>query len=78
MSGAIVVISVGAALGALLRWVLGMSLNSVWPTIPLGTLTANLAGGLLIGVANEFFRNHAGLPPAEGRRRSRARRCLGH
>ncbi|OWT66312.1 fluoride efflux transporter CrcB [Candidimonas nitroreducens] len=63
MNAAIVVISIGAALGALLRWVLGISLNALWPTIPLGTLVANLVGGLLIGVANEFFRNHAGLPP---------------
>lgn len=62
MISAVLVISVGAALGALLRWVLGMGLNALWPTIPLGTLAANLVGGLLIGVASEFFRNHGGLP----------------
>ncbi|MEO6984646.1 MAG: fluoride efflux transporter CrcB [Paralcaligenes sp.] len=60
---AIVAISIGAALGALLRWVLGLSLNHLWPTMPLGTLAANLIGGLLIGVAAEFFRNHGGLAP---------------
>ena len=63
MAPAIIGIGVGAALGALLRWVLGMSLNSLWPTIPLGTLAANLIGGLLIGVASEFFASHAGLSP---------------
>lgn len=63
MGTAIFAISIGAALGALLRWVLGLSLNSFWPTIPLGTLAANLIGGLLIGVASEFFRNHSGLSP---------------
>jgi hypothetical protein len=37
----------GAGLGALLRWFLGDRLNPVFPTLPLGTLTANLLGGLL-------------------------------
>ena len=32
----------GAGCGALLRWWLGMLLNPVFPTIPLGTLTANV------------------------------------
>ena len=34
----ILVVSVGAALGALLRWWLGLMLNPVFPTVPLGTL----------------------------------------
>lgn len=63
MLSAIFAISIGAALGALLRWVLGMGLNSLWPTLPLGTLAANLIGGLLIGVASVFFANHSGLAP---------------
>jgi CrcB protein len=62
MVASIVGISVGAALGALLRWVLSVALNALWPTIPLGTLAANLIGGLLIGVAAEFFASHTGLP----------------
>jgi diguanylate cyclase (GGDEF)-like protein len=41
----------GAALGALLRWVLGTQLNSLFPSIPPGTVVANLVGGYLIGVA---------------------------
>jgi CrcB protein len=61
--GAVLVISIGAALGALLRWALGMGLNSLWPTLPLGTLAANLIGGLLVGLASEFFANHSGLAP---------------
>lgn len=63
MMSAAIGISIGAALGALLRWVLGMGLNSIWPTIPLGTLAANLIGGLLIGVASEFFASHGSLSP---------------
>jgi CrcB protein len=40
-----------------------MGLNSLWPTLPLGTLAANLIGGLLVGLASEFFANHSGLAP---------------
>ncbi|MEW6313191.1 MAG: fluoride efflux transporter CrcB [Pseudomonadota bacterium] len=55
-------VGVGAALGAWLRWLLGIALNPVFPTVPLGTLAANLVGGYLIGVAMEFFMQHASLP----------------
>jgi CrcB protein len=53
----------GAGCGAVLRWWLGSLLNPVFPTLPLGTLAANLIGGLLVGVAGAFFTHHTGLPP---------------
>ncbi|SNX61477.1 camphor resistance protein CrcB [Nitrosomonas ureae] len=56
-------ICIGASLGAVLRWLLGMSLNALFPTIPLGTLAANLIGGYLIGVALAIFANHPGFAP---------------
>ena len=43
-------ISLGASLGALLRWVTGLAFNGLVPLIPLGTLLANLTGGYCIGV----------------------------
>lgn len=49
----------GAGCGALLRWWLGGWLNPIFPTIPLGTLAANLIGGLLIGVASAFFTHNS-------------------
>lgn len=52
----------GAGVGALLRWWLGGLLNPAFPTVPLGTLAANLLGGLLVGLANTFFTHHSGLP----------------
>ena len=58
-----VAVGVGAACGAWLRWVLGNLLNAVHGYIPLGTLTANLAGGYLIGIATAFFSSHAGISP---------------
>ena len=53
----------GAGLGALLRWFLGDRLNPVFPTLPLGTLAANLLGGLLVGLAVAWFGRHPGVPP---------------
>ena len=60
---AVLAVFVGAGVGALLRWSLGGWLNPVFPTVPLGTLAANLGGGLLVGVASAFFSHHAGLAP---------------
>ena len=47
----ILAISLGASVGAVSRWFLGLGLNALFPTIPLGTLAANLIGGYLVGVA---------------------------
>ncbi len=58
-----VAVGVGAALGAWLRWLLGVAFNAVLPSLPLGTLASNLSGGLLIGVAVEFFGQRTGLAP---------------
>jgi len=58
-----VVVGIGAALGAWARWGLGVALNSVVPTLPLGTLAANLIGGYLVGVAVELFVQHSGITP---------------
>lgn len=51
----------GAAVGAWLRWGLGAALNPLFPTLPLGTLAANLSGGLLMGLAMELLSRHAVL-----------------
>ena len=59
----ILAISLGAALGALLRWVLGDKLNSLFPAIPPGTLVANLIGAYIVGVAIAFFATYTALAP---------------
>lgn len=51
----VIAIAVGAVLGALLRWGLGLWLNGIYPAVPMGTLAANLLGGYLIGLAIAFF-----------------------
>ncbi|ODP32287.1 fluoride efflux transporter CrcB [Pandoraea sp. ISTKB] len=62
MLASVVAISIGAALGALLRWALSVQLNAILPTLPLGTLAANLGGGYLIGVAVALFSHIPSIP----------------
>ncbi|HQR51207.1 MAG TPA: fluoride efflux transporter CrcB [Methylophilaceae bacterium] len=64
--GGFIAVGVGAALGAWLRWGLGLLLNPVLPTLPLGTLAANLVGGYLMGIAMGIISHYASLP-AEAR-----------
>jgi CrcB protein len=63
MFNSILAISLGASIGAVMRWLLGLSLNSLFPIIPPGTLIANLLGGYLIGLAVAFFAGHPDLTP---------------
>lgn len=59
-----VAVGVGAALGAWLRWGLGLVLNPVFLALPLGTLVANLLGGYLVGVAVGLFHLNSQWPLA--------------
>jgi fluoride exporter len=63
MFNSVVLISVGAAAGAVTRWLLGLALNGLFPAIPPGTLVANLVGGYLVGVAMEAFSAPLGMAP---------------
>ena len=60
---AFLAVGIGAALGAWLRWGLGLWLNPVFPALPLGTLSANLIGGYSIGLVIAWLTEHPGLPP---------------
>lgn len=59
----VIAASVGAALGALLRWWLSLRLNALFPAIPPGTLAANLMGAYVIGAAIAFFAGFPALSP---------------
>lgn len=61
---AFVAIGIGAALGAWLRYLLSLAMNAILPTLPLGTLVANLGGGFLIGIAVAVFGANADWSPA--------------
>jgi fluoride exporter len=60
----VLAISLGAALGALARWGLGLALNALFPAVPPGTLAANLIGGYLVGLALPLLAAHPDWHPA--------------
>jgi CrcB protein len=60
----VLAICLGACAGALLRWRLGLWLSTPGALLPWGTLTANLVGGYLVGVAVAVFQALPQLDPA--------------
>jgi len=60
---ALFAVGLGAAFGAWLRWLLGLLMNPLFPTLPLGTLAANLLGGFLMGLALGVFAHYQSLAP---------------
>ena len=60
---AVLAICLGACVGALLRWQLGLWLNHAGAWLPWGTLAANLIGGYLVGVAVALLHQHPQLDP---------------
>jgi CrcB protein len=59
----ILAVGVGAAVGAWLRWALGVLLNGLFPAIPPGTLVANLIGGYVVGGAIGYFAQAPSISP---------------
>ena len=59
-----VAVGLGAAIGAWLRWGLGLWLAGAHDKVQAGTLAANLGGGYLIGIALGFFAGYPDLAPA--------------
>ena len=60
---AFLAVAVGAVLGAWLRWLLVGKFNAVLPQLPLGTLIANIGGGLIIGFAVAYFTDAPNMHP---------------
>ena len=56
-------VGLGAALGAWLRWGLGLWLGGLHQKVNVGTLVANLGGGYLVGLALGFFAASPQLSP---------------
>jgi CrcB protein len=61
--GAILAVGSGAAVGAWSRWALSLVLNPLFPTVPLGTLAANLVGGFLMGVCMALMSHYEAMSP---------------
>lgn len=63
MIASMLAVAAGASLGAVWRWGLGEWLNPLYAPLPLGTLAANLIGGLLVGLSVAYFTHqHTGAP----------------
>ena len=54
---------IGGGTGSMLRWFLGMKLNPLHHAIPIGTLTANLAGAFIIGMGLAWFNRMTHIDP---------------
>jgi len=54
---------IGGGTGSVLRWFLGMKLNPLHNAIPIGTLTANLAGAFIIGMGLAWFNRMPHIDP---------------
>ena len=63
MLGAALALSAGAILGAMLRWLLSSGLNSILPQLAVGTLSVNLLGAYLVGLAYGFCSQNLQLSP---------------
>ncbi|WP_370765734.1 fluoride efflux transporter CrcB [Haemophilus sp.] len=55
MFQSLILVSTGAAIGASLRWGLGLWLNSLFSTLAFGTLAANFIGCFLMGILVAVF-----------------------
>jgi fluoride exporter len=54
-------VGAGGALGSLLRWMLSLRMNPLFPNLPLGTLASNVIAGYVIGVAVAFFARYPNI-----------------
>lgn len=53
----------GGGLGSALRWGLSNRLNALFPSLPPGTLTANVLAGFIIGMALSWFIKQPNIDP---------------
>lgn len=60
----VLTICLGACIGALARWRLGLWLNHDGAWLPWGTLAANLIGGYLVGLVIGGLQQYPELSPA--------------
>ncbi|PWC18191.1 fluoride efflux transporter CrcB [Brenneria corticis] len=61
MLSMLLVVFIGGGIGSVARWQLGIRFNGAGPSMPLGTLLANLIGALIIGAALAYFARHPHL-----------------
>ncbi|RWR02303.1 camphor resistance protein CrcB [[Pantoea] beijingensis] len=55
MVKSLLAVMIGGAAGCVLRWLISLRFNALFPNLPPGTLIVNLVGGLIIGMALAWF-----------------------
>jgi CrcB protein len=63
MWSSLLAVFIGGGLGSVLRWAVSLKLNPLHQHIPLGTLTVNLVGGFIIGLALALFTRMTHIDP---------------
>ena len=63
MIKSLLAVVIGGSLGCVIRWLLTLRLNSLFPNLPPGTLLVNLVGGFIIGGATAYFLRQPQLDP---------------
>lgn len=64
MLKSLLAVMAGGIMGCVLRWLISVRFNALFPHLPPGTLIVNLVGGLIIGAALAFFLKHPQIDPA--------------
>lgn len=63
MFQSLLAVIVGGSVGCVIRWLLSVRLNALFPNLPPGTLLVNLIGGFIIGMALAWFIRQPQLNP---------------
>jgi len=64
MIKSLLAVVVGGSVGCVLRWLISVRFNPLFPNLPPGTLIVNLVGGFIIGMALAYFIKNPQLDPA--------------
>lgn len=64
MFKSLLAVIVGGSLGCVLRWLISVRFNALFPNLPPGTLIVNLVGGFIIGATLAYFVKNPHLDPA--------------
>ncbi|WP_426818308.1 fluoride efflux transporter CrcB [Winslowiella sp. 2C04] len=64
MIKSLLAVVVGGSVGCVIRWLISVRFNPLFPNLPPGTLIVNLVGGFIIGMALAYFIKNPQLDPA--------------
>jgi len=63
MFSTLLAVFIGGGLGSVTRWYVSVKMNGISTVLPLGTLTVNLVGALIIGLGIAIFARLTSIDP---------------